>query len=275
MTTTIPDQQSCEYHQTAQLSDFKLATTADIIRRVLQSSAKSCTLDPIPSNLLNEDIDTIASVLTGVINTSLEYGVVPATMKHRSLKNAASDVNCLANYRPISNLSFPSKTLERYVAKELRNYFDTNGYNDPFQSAYRHKHSTETALVRIHGDLMHAVDSRHRVLLVLLDLSAAFDTLNHSPLYNISMLPIADIFDRHQIRYHIYAYDTQLYAECPPSNHTDAQRKIDECVNDIRRWLDDNHLFLNEANTEAILSRSSVVHSPSPLPPIYVCGSPI
>ena len=135
--------------------------------------------------------------------------------------------------------------------------------------------TAQTGLVRIHGDLMHAVDSRHRVLLVLLDLSAAFDTLNHSPLYSISMLPIADIFDRHQIRYHIYADDTQLYAECPPSNHTDAQRKIDECVNDIRRWLDDNHLFLNEANTEAILSRSSVVHSPSPLPSIYVCGLPI
>ena len=94
-------------------------------------------------------------------------------------------------------------------------------------------------------------------------------------LFNIYLLPIADIFDRHQIRYHIYADDTQLYAECPPSNHADAQRKIDECVNDIRRWLDDNHLFLNEAKTEAILFRSSVVHSPSPLPSIYVCGSSI
>ena len=94
-------------------------------------------------------------------------------------------------------------------------------------------------------------------------------------LFNIYLLPIADIFDRHQIRYHIifYADDIQLYAECPPSSHADAQRKIDECVNDIRRWLDDNHLFLNEAKTEAILFRSSVVHSPSPLPSNYVCGS--
>ena len=68
-------------------------------------------------------------------------------------------------------------------------------------------------------------------------------------LFNIYLLPIADIFDRHQIHYHIYADDTQLYSECPPSNHADAQRKIDECVNDIRRWLDDNHLFQNEAKT--------------------------
>ena len=66
-----------------------------------------------------------------------------------------------------------------------------------------------------------------------------------------------------------------MYAECPPSNHTDAQRKTVECVNDIRRWLDDNHMFLNEAKIEAILFRSSVIHSPSPLPSIYVCGSSI
>ena len=49
--------------------------------------------------------------------------------------------------------------------------------------------------------------------------------------------------------------------------------KINECINGIRRWLDDNHLFLNEAKTEAILFHSSVVHSPSPLPSIYVCWS--
>ena len=94
-------------------------------------------------------------------------------------------------------------------------------------------------------------------------------------LFNIYLLPIADIFDRHQIRYHIYADDTRLYTECPPSNYADPQRKIDECVNDIRRWLDDNHLFLNEAKTESILFCSSVVHSPSSLPSIYVCGSSI
>ena len=69
--------------------------------------------------------------------------------------------------------------------------------------------------------------------------------------------------------------DTQLYAECPPSSHADAQRKIEECVSDIRQWLDYNHLLLNEAKTEAIVFRSAAVHSPSPLSTIYVCGSSI
>ena len=186
MTTTTPDEQLCDYHQTAQLSEFTLAITADI-RRIVLTSAKFCTLDPIPTNLLKENIDIITSVLTDIINTSLESDIVPATMKHTMvtpiLKKRCLDVNCLANYRPISNLSFLSKTLERYVAKELLCYLDINGYNGPFQSAYLPKHSTEIALVRIHEDLMQAVDSRGGVLLdVVLDLSAAFDTLDYSTL---------------------------------------------------------------------------------------------
>ena len=77
---------------------------------------------------------------------------------------------------------------------------------------------------------------------------------------------------------YIYIYhidDTQLYAECPPSSHADAQRKIEECVSDIRQWLDYNHLLLIEAKTEAIVFRSSAVHSPSSLSTICVCGSSI
>ena len=142
MTTITPDQQSCDYHQTSQFSEFTLATTADIRGIVLQSSAKSCTLDPIPTNLLKENIDVIASVVTDIINTSLESGVVHATMKQAMvtsiLKKRGLDVNCLANYHPISNLSFLSKTLERYVAKELRYYLDINGHNDPYTAQRQH-----------------------------------------------------------------------------------------------------------------------------------------
>ena len=72
-----------------------------------------------------------------------------------------------ANYRPVSNIGFVSKVLERYVTNTVRELVDNNGYNDAFQSAYRPRHSTETAQVRIHNSIQFC---RRAVLLVLLDL---------------------------------------------------------------------------------------------------------
>ena len=81
------------------------------------------------------------------------------------------------------------KTLQRYVVNELCRHIDANGFNDPFRSAYRPRHSTETALGRIHEDMTQAIDSRRGVLLVLLDVRAAFDALDH----NILLLRLRDI----------------------------------------------------------------------------------
>ena len=90
-------------------------------------------------------------------------------------------------------------------------------------------------------------------------------------LFNIYISPIADIFRRHQIRYHIYAEDTPLYAECPPSNNTDALRRLRDCVDDLKRWLDRNHLLLNESKTEAIVFRSAAVRVTSVENTVDVC----
>ena len=87
-------------------------------------------------------------------------------------------------FRSISNLSFLSKTTERIVADQLDNYLVDNHLYANLQSAYRRHHSTETALLRVFNDINSAIDNQYECVLVLLDLSAAFDTIDHHTLIN-------------------------------------------------------------------------------------------
>ena len=94
------------------------------------------------------------------------------------LKKPNLDREVYKNFRPISNLPFLSKVMERIIFSRLQAHQAKTQLKDPFQSAYATSHSTETALVRVHNDLCQAVDSSGAAILILLDLSAAFDTID-------------------------------------------------------------------------------------------------
>ena len=83
------------------------------------------------------------------------------------------------NYRPVSNLSFISKIIEKCVAEQLVHHIDSNGLNEIMQSAYKKHHSTETALLKVKSDILQNFADGNVTCLVLLDLSAAFDMVNH------------------------------------------------------------------------------------------------
>ena len=100
------------------------------------------------------------------------------------LKKATLDADDLKNYRPASNLSFVSKLLEKVVARRLRSHKLIHDLYPPFQFAYRSGHSTETALLRVQNDVLQAMDRNECIFLVLLDRSAAFDTVSHHLLLN-------------------------------------------------------------------------------------------
>ena len=95
------------------------------------------------------------------------------------LKKAFLEPHDLKNYRPVSNLSFVSQLVKRVAVKHVMDYLETNGLLPSLQSAYRHHHSTETALLKVLSDTLMASDGKKVTLLALLDLSAAFDCVDH------------------------------------------------------------------------------------------------
>ena len=118
---------------------------------IMSSKAKSCQLDPVPTWILKGCIDALLPTITTIINSSLEQGRFPSKLKESvvrpSIKKPISDSEDNNNFRPISNLTFLSKTLERLVASQLDAYLTDHQLYANMQSAYRKHHSTETALL--------------------------------------------------------------------------------------------------------------------------------
>ena len=151
---------------------------------VLKSPTKSCSLDPIPTGILKEHVDLVATPITNIINESFSSGVFPDSLKEGvvfpSFKKSCTDQEAFASYRPITNISFLSELLERAAAIQTKNYLTAEGLLAKWQSAYRQHHSTETALLRVVNDILLSIDARKEVVLVMLDLSSAFDTIDHT-----------------------------------------------------------------------------------------------
>ena len=95
------------------------------------------------------------------------------------VKKPSLDPNQLKNYRPVSNLPFLSKILERIVLSQLLAHLDRYNLLSPVQSAYRPQYSTETALLKMVDDILTALDKGDIAFLALLDLTAAFDAIDH------------------------------------------------------------------------------------------------
>ena len=150
---------------------------------MLQSPAKSCSLDPLPHSLFIASLDNILPLLTLICNNSLRNGEPRASEKSAAItpivKKSGLDPDCASNYRPISNLMFLTKLIERVVCQQLTAYLLANHLLVPEQSAYRQDHSTGTAVLKIASDVFDSADTGHVTLLALLDLIAAFDTVDY------------------------------------------------------------------------------------------------
>ena len=299
------------------LNTFMDATEAEILNIIKLSPVKSCELDPLPTWLLKECKAELVPLITDIVNMSLRESMFPKSLKtaliRPLLKKTGLDSDILKNYRPVSNLTFISKVIEKVISGRLNEHLINNSLFDPLQSAYRDKHSTETALIKVQNDILTALDVGSSAILLMLDLSAAFDTIDHDILlsrlcnvygitgdaldwfrsylsgriqrvviedsvsvdqelvfgvpqgsvlgpriYCMYTKPVSDIIQRHGLSHHSYADDTQLYMTMDHSNNDwrDGLARIELCVSEIREWMKQNMLKLNDDKTELIVFTS-------------------
>jgi hypothetical protein len=168
------------------LQSFRKVTEEEVRKLISSSPNKQCDLDPCPTYLVKEYLDQLAIPITNIINYSLSEGVFPECFKKALvtplLKKPSLPKNVLSSYRPVSNLNFISKILEKVVAHQIKHHIDSSDLDNPFQSAYKSFHSTETALLSVQNDIFNAMEDGNVAALALLDLSAAFDTIDHEVL---------------------------------------------------------------------------------------------
>ena len=304
-----------EIEVNCRLDHFSPITLEEIKKLIGNMTNKFCGLDPIPSFLLKNCVEELSPVLLHIVNLSVMMAEFPTDMKKAvikpTLKEDGADPDCLKNYRPVSNLPAISKLLERVVLNQLNQYLAENNLHCPVQSGYRPHHSCETLLVRMTDDIFKETQSDNIVILVLLDLSAAFDTIDHGILLDKllrdfgicgkalgwfksylknrffcvkidkalsdflcllfgvpqgSLLgPILFILyikflqriaSKYGLSIQLYADDSQLYISFHPSRPSelnDIVESVNKCLAEIKSWMVQNFMKLNESKTQLLI----------------------
>lgn len=165
---------------------FTSITEDDVINSIKSISSKAVGDDGLQQQMFVLLVDELASIITYLLNYSLETGSFPNIWKRAHVIPLPKTSNpSLTQYRPISILPFLSKVLESIVHSQLSHYLSFNNLLSPFQSGFRPGHSTVTALVKVTDDIRLAMDQKLLTVVVLLDFSSAFNSVDFDILLGI------------------------------------------------------------------------------------------
>ena len=173
---------------TPKLQEFKALEEKDVHRVIMSLRTKTCELDPVPTAIFKMLLPKILPLITKIVNLSLCQGKFIQDWKTaivRPLLKKEGLQLIMSNFRPVSNLSFISKIIEKCMLLQLSQHCENNNLQPDYQSAYREHYSCETAVLKLSNDILWAMEKQHVTCLVALDLSAAFDTVDHQTLLEV------------------------------------------------------------------------------------------
>ena len=145
-----------------------------------QVSSESQPCQNVPSRILKK-LSFFYNQTSGIINESFLNAVFPTVFKHGLVNPIfkGGDIEEISNYRPIRNVHFASKVIEKVIALQLKRFLDKLAVFDEHQSAYSKYHSTETALLDPTSNLLWGLNNKSTCLVICSVISAAFDTVDH------------------------------------------------------------------------------------------------
>ena len=182
------------------MNQFTTTTTIEVQTIILKSTNASCDLDPFPTCLLKHYINDLIIPITAIINLSMRDGVVPHDFKQALvtpiIKKKTLCRNEFKTYGPISNLSFLSKNTGEDCSQTTKcTYRITTVIKPCTICVFKRFHSTETAFVKIHNYIVCNMDNGKVTVITLLDMSATFDTIDHSILLERHLAFLVQFFN--------------------------------------------------------------------------------
>ena len=303
--------------QRSSFDGFLPVSEEDVRKIIVKSPSATAVNDSIPTEILKTNLDVLLPAITRIINSSLQFGSFDSSWKLAVVKPLLKKTGLLLtknNYRPVSNLPFISKVAEKVVLSQFIPFLDANNIIPTYQSAYRQAHSTETSLISLMDDLLWAMERGQVTSLVAMDLSAAFDTVDHSillailektvgvsgvalnwfrsylsdrkmsvqinnclsaprhlefsvpqgsvagpVLFNIYTSSLQEVVDPVCGKLGGYADDHILHKNFAPMPSCEAQtvERQEDCLIQIKNWMDSNRLRMNPDKTEFIYFGSS------------------
>ena len=170
------------------LCAFEPTNEEEITGILKEFGVKTSVEDPIPASILKLIIDEAVPTLTMLVNDSLKTGSmdgIKLSVLDPLLKKCGLDSDIKKNYRPVNNLLFMSKLIERTVLCRLNTHMSQHNLHCDSNFGYKKFHSTETMMLGLVDEVLSGFDENKCTIILFLDLSAAFDTIDFEKLLQI------------------------------------------------------------------------------------------